>query len=101
MKSAYDLINENIAGVEGNWKALLMWKGLHRIQTFMWLVAHDCILTNYRRSKWGAGISPVCPCCGNDDETVLHVLRDCSFAAHVWSRLVPQELVTYFSLLTA
>ncbi|MCI03053.1 putative ribonuclease H protein, partial [Trifolium medium] len=35
VRSAYDLITETIASVEGNWKALWKWKGPHQIQTFM------------------------------------------------------------------
>ena len=62
--------------MDGYWKMLWGWRGPHRIQTFMWLVSHGRILTNYRRSRWGTGVSATCPCCGNADETVLHVLRD-------------------------
>ncbi|PNX64704.1 ribonuclease H, partial [Trifolium pratense] len=46
----------------------------------MWIAAHERLLTNYRRSRWGIGVSPICPSCGNGDETLLHVLRDCVYA---------------------
>ncbi|GAU45178.1 hypothetical protein TSUD_178710 [Trifolium subterraneum] len=36
---------------EGEWKTLWGWKEPRRIQTFMWLAAHERILTNVRRSK--------------------------------------------------
>ncbi|XP_024626768.1 uncharacterized protein [Medicago truncatula] len=35
---------------------------------------------NSSKPLWGGGISPTCLCCGNEDETVLHVLRDCIHA---------------------
>ncbi|PNX57622.1 ribonuclease H, partial [Trifolium pratense] len=43
----------------------------------MWIAAHGRLLTNARRSKWGVGVSPICSICGNDEETVIHTLRDC------------------------
>jgi len=86
----------NHANTGGDWKSLWNWKGLQCIQTFIWLNAHDRILTNYRRSRWGVGISPTCPCCGSEDETTLHVLRDCNYATQVWIRLVPSDCITDF-----
>ena len=82
--------------MDGDWKMLWGWRGPHHIQTFMWLVAHGRILTNYSRSRWGTGVSATCPCCGNVDETVLHVLRDCRSASQVWIRLVPSDWITNF-----
>jgi ribonuclease HI len=60
------------------------------------LATHGRILTNFRRSKWGGGISPTCPCCGNEDETILHVLRDCINAIQVWLYIVPSDFITNF-----
>jgi hypothetical protein len=51
IKSAYNLLTQSQYSVEGDWKILWSWKGSHCIQTFMWLVAHGRILTNYRRSR--------------------------------------------------
>ncbi|MCI19533.1 ribonuclease H, partial [Trifolium medium] len=88
IQSAYRLQNGPIHGMEGDWKNLWAWRGPHRIQTFIWLAARERILTNLRRSKWGVRISPICSRCGRDDETTVHVLRDCVFATQVWIRLV-------------
>jgi len=96
VKSAYNSLLRNQSNVEGDWKGLWRWRGPHRIQTFMWLVAHGRILTNYRRSRWRTGISPTCPCCGNADETVIYVLRDCRHASQVWTRLVSPDFITNF-----
>ena len=54
------------------------------------------MFTNYRRSRWGTGILPTCPCCGNADESVIHVLRDCRHASQVWTRLVSPDYITNF-----
>jgi len=48
MQSAYNLQRERYRSIEGNWKSLWSWKGPHIIQTFMWIAAHERLLTNYR-----------------------------------------------------
>ncbi|GAU34538.1 hypothetical protein TSUD_219210 [Trifolium subterraneum] len=61
VQSAYNLQQGDYPSIDGKWKSLWSWKGPHRIQTFMWIAAHERLLTNYRRSKWRSGISPTCP----------------------------------------
>jgi len=99
IQSAYNLQRERDLSIEGNWKSLWSWKGPHIIQTFMWISAHKRLLTNYRKSRWGSGISPLCPTCGNGDETIIHALRDCVQSTRVWLRLVASNHITnFFSL---
>ncbi|CAJ2669285.1 unnamed protein product [Trifolium pratense] len=99
VQSAYNLQRGNNISIAGNWESLWSWNGPHRIQTFLWIATHERLLTNYRRSKWGNGISPTCPSCGNDDETIIHVLRDCIHATQIWIRLVASNHITnFFSL---
>jgi hypothetical protein len=64
------------------------------------LAAHERLFTNYRISKWGIGVSPICSICGNEDETVLHVLRDCAQATQIWIILVAYNKITKFCSLT-
>jgi hypothetical protein len=73
VQSAYELQCQNFNHIEGDWQKIWDWKGPHRLQTFMWTAAHEHLLTNYRRSRWGIGVSPICPSCGNGDETLIHV----------------------------
>jgi len=96
IQSAYFSQCSRDQSFEGDWKALWNWKGPHRIQTFMWMAAHERLLTNYRRSKWGVGISLMCSGCDRDNETTLHVLRDCPKATQIWIRLVPSNYITNF-----
>ncbi|CAJ2644330.1 unnamed protein product [Trifolium pratense] len=86
VKSAYENQNIRAQPIEGDWKAVWSWKGPHRIQTFMWMAAHDRLLTNFRRSKWGVGASPTCSRCDRVNETLIHVLRDCPVATQTWIR---------------
>jgi len=96
IQSAYRLQHRDIHALEGDWKSLWDWKWPHRIQTFIWLVAQKRILTNFRRSKWRVGISPLCTRCGRDDEITIHVLCECVYATQVWLRLVPSNFITDF-----
>jgi hypothetical protein len=84
------LQHKNIQGVEGDRKTLWKWRGLHRIQTFIWQVAHERILTNCPRSKWGVGISPW-KRCGNNSPCVVWLCScyscmtlSCSFQLDYW-----------------
>ena len=93
-KTSSDRLYATSLDVGGDWKTLWNWKGPHRIQTFILLAAHGRILTNYRRSKWGVHISPTCPYCAREDETIIHVLRDCVYTTRVWLKLVPSNYIT-------
>jgi hypothetical protein len=46
------------------------------------------ILTNMRKHKMGIG-SPVCIYCGDTNESILHIMRDCPLAMTVWIHVVP------------
>ncbi|CAJ2634326.1 unnamed protein product [Trifolium pratense] len=80
VQSAYEHQCQNLNHIEGDWQKIWDWKGPHKLQNFMWIAAHERLLTNYRQSRWRIGVSPICPSCGNGDETLLHVLRDCVYA---------------------
>ncbi|CAN1807017.1 Putative ribonuclease H protein At1g65750 [Linum perenne] len=42
------------------------------------------------------GTSNLCPCCNNEEESILHTLRDCCRAKDIWNRLVPGHDLTAF-----
>ncbi|CAN1792988.1 Putative ribonuclease H protein At1g65750 [Linum perenne] len=58
------------------------------IKHFLWLVAHDRLLTNEERRKRTWTEDGSCSRCGHPQETVLHVLRDCSAVVNTWTHLV-------------
>lgn len=64
------------AMVEEEWK--MIWKiiDLERCRSFVWLMNHDRLLTNFRKSKKGLG-NTGCKLYGNVCETTIHALRDC------------------------
>ncbi|CAJ2675557.1 unnamed protein product [Trifolium pratense] len=69
-----------------------VWK-LHvaeRVRCFVWLLLHDRLLTNYRKSRMGIGHA-MCRYCGNIEETSLHALRDCALVVPFWLQVVPAK----------
>jgi len=62
----------------------------------MWIAAHGRLLNNVRISKWGVGVSPTCSMCENEDETVIHTLRDCVHTTRIWLSLIRSIQITNF-----
>ncbi|KAK8568178.1 hypothetical protein V6N12_006738 [Hibiscus sabdariffa] len=60
-----------------------------RLRIFLWLTLKGRLMTNAERFRRSLCSHTICPCCQSTDESVLHVLRDCSHALEVWNRLIP------------
>ncbi|GAU49151.1 hypothetical protein TSUD_87340 [Trifolium subterraneum] len=56
--SQYRALIRHYQPLAGEWKALWSWNDPHRIQTFIWMAAHERLLTNYRRRIESSRISP-------------------------------------------
>jgi hypothetical protein len=86
--SAYDLLTD-VANVtaDATWKKIWSLQIPERIRSFIWLLKHGRLLTNFRKSKMSLG-SPFCSFCGDVIETELHVLRDCPSCMNVWLNIV-------------
>ncbi|GAU35182.1 hypothetical protein TSUD_319920 [Trifolium subterraneum] len=50
VQSAYDLQQENVHRIDGDWTMVWNWKGPHKIQTFMW----DWFFKNLSNNEYGA-----------------------------------------------
>jgi ribonuclease HI len=61
-----------------------------RVRCFIWLLLHDRLLTNYRKSRIGLGHA-MCNYCGVVEETSLHVMRDCALVTPFWLQVVSLE----------
>ena len=59
-------------------------------QTFLWLAMHDKLLTNAERVSRGLSNSSTCAKCNLEEESTIHVLRDCPFASWIWMNLLDQ-----------
>ncbi|XP_061342522.1 uncharacterized protein LOC133288718 [Gastrolobium bilobum] len=78
------------------WKKIWDWKGPERIKT-MWLAILNKLPVRSRTCKWNGGPN-FCINCPNSEETLIHVLRDCSQAKRLWidwfGRRVPNDFFT-------
>ncbi|KAJ1424972.1 Reverse transcriptase zinc-binding domain [Sesbania bispinosa] len=66
------------------------------IRTFIWLLENNALLTNSCRVRCHMTDSDVCPCCSQNSESVLHVIRDCQWAKQVWIQFIPRNSVREF-----
>ncbi|RYQ82266.1 hypothetical protein Ahy_B10g100865 [Arachis hypogaea] len=95
-KSAYQSLSEEQHTPNTVFRQVWNWQGPERIRTFLWLVAHNAILTNSERRRRHLTNDDSCPRCHHHDETVIHVLRDCSYAQCIWKYLLPPNFVNSF-----
>lgn len=75
----------------GQWNLAWKWQGPEHIRTFLFHCLHDHLLTNKERVQRRLTNGSFCSRCHSTEESILHVLRDCSFAIVTWTRIVPRE----------
>ncbi|CAN1131440.1 Putative ribonuclease H protein At1g65750 [Linum perenne] len=97
LKTAYDIL----ASVDHHtdqdiWKTVWRWAGPNRVRHFLWLVAHNRILTNAERRRRHLVNVADCQRCRSGIEDTLHVVRDCQLAREVWASFIPPELTSHF-----
>ncbi|CAN1189279.1 Putative ribonuclease H protein At1g65750 [Linum perenne] len=74
-------------------------KGPNRVRHFIWLFAHERVLTNVERCRRHMAQDNNCYHCPDSREDLLHVGRDCKLAKEVWLSLFPHLTETnFFSL---
>jgi hypothetical protein len=79
-----------IGNADPMWRTVWKLNVLERVRCFVWLLLHDRLLTNQRKSCMGLGHA-MCSYCGNVEETSLHAIRDCKLATPFLLQLVPSE----------
>ncbi|CAL1354280.1 unnamed protein product [Linum trigynum] len=89
MRTAYDLTTEEEEppATHPIWRA----PKTKRVQAFLWLATQGRLLTNAERQRRHLTMTPTCTVCGDGDETVTHVLRDCPYARGVWAEFLEHE----------
>ncbi|QHO25231.1 Putative ribonuclease H protein [Arachis hypogaea] len=96
IKTAYQNLRDTQATPNKIFQLVWTWKGPERVRTFLWLVIHNAILTNVERSRRHLTTDNACPRCRQHEESILHLLRDCSYARRVWQRLIPANGIHSF-----
>lgn len=81
MQNVSDAIDDNY------WELIWSAPVQQRVRAFLWTVGHDRIMCNSLRFKRKLTDDPKCYVCGAEEESSLHILRDCATARMVWSKL--------------
>ena len=88
MASAYALTNSqetNLQPFMGNWVWKLdIWP---KISSFWWLCHHNSVPVKQVMAARGINYITTCPLCITHEETILHLLRDYSFATTFWNSI--------------
>ncbi|CAN1215673.1 Putative ribonuclease H protein At1g65750 [Linum perenne] len=97
IKSAYEILATTRGPPQQNtWKHIWRWQGPSRIKHFLWLAAHNRLLSNEERLRRHMTDRDDCHRCPSVSETSLHILRDCNLAKSVWTSLLPPDHVANF-----
>ncbi|CAN1848778.1 Putative ribonuclease H protein At1g65750 [Linum perenne] len=99
IKSAYEVLATTRTKENGLlWKTVWNWSGPNHVRFFLWLTAHNRLLTNGERKRRHLADDDLCNHCKSAPEDALHVLRECPFARKLWiSILPPDHLPTFFT----
>ncbi|RYR79610.1 hypothetical protein Ahy_A01g004421 [Arachis hypogaea] len=81
---------------DGTFSTKTAYQGPERIRTFLWLVTHNTILTNSERKQRHLTSDDSCPRCRCQEESAIHVLRDCFYAKSIWQKLFPPNGINCF-----
>lgn len=82
---AYDLWRGySEEGLWPGWSLIWAFKCQHHVKTFIWLLAHNGVLTNNNRWRRHLGDNPSYHKCDADKEDAIHVVRDCAVSTKVW-----------------
>jgi ribonuclease HI len=76
---------ENHSSVSWNWIWRL--KVPAKIKFLIWLACHDATPTLALLNHKNMVNSAICARCGDQDETFLHCVRDCTFSSIIWQRI--------------
>ncbi|KAL2898889.1 hypothetical protein RDABS01_023971 [Bienertia sinuspersici] len=67
-----------------------------RVRVFLWLLFHNRVLCNANRLKRRLTDDPRCPQCQGDEETLIHMLRDCPVAREIWRQVGGSSRYNHF-----
>lgn len=81
------------------WAMLWKMKVQERVKVFFWIMSHGRLMTNEERWKRRIAASPLCGRCHQEEEGILHAIRDCAVARDVWICVIkPADVMEFFSL---
>ena len=78
-----------------------LWKidTIPKIQHFIWLCLYSSVPVRKTLANRGITCHTACPLCQNHEESIIHLLKDCSFAIKFWRELgTPQAFSNFLHL---
>ncbi|XP_026377561.1 uncharacterized protein LOC113271854 [Papaver somniferum] len=66
------------------WKRLWKVNVSHKVKLFIWKCLKGIVPALFKISHYKTGIDTFCPHCGSHNETLEHLLYDCTYASSVW-----------------
>lgn len=78
------LLDQDLRAPCNPFKKIWRWPGPERYRLHLWKVAKEALVTNEWRKKRQLTESECCLVCNSEEESVLHLLRDCSQMQQVW-----------------
>jgi ribonuclease HI len=95
VRSAYHLAKESEEAddgccsftdhTRGLWKLVWGLKVSRVVQHFLWRACNDILPTKEKLHRRGITADALCPICGLEPETIIHILWNCESAKDVWS----------------
>ncbi|XP_074374595.1 uncharacterized protein LOC141715006 [Apium graveolens] len=86
--------------VDSIWAKIWKIKAPPKSINILWRALSCCLPYNLQLQQKHVQVSVVCPVCSEENESILHALVECSFAAQCWRHAFPQVqvgVVGYFS----
>lgn len=79
IKSDVNVMAGDLVCASADFPFTLVWKlrAPPRVNTFLWKVAHQRLMTNAERLSRGISDSDLCPRCKTYPESIMHLLQDC------------------------
>ncbi|KAE8672269.1 hypothetical protein F3Y22_tig00111847pilonHSYRG00016 [Hibiscus syriacus] len=73
---------------DDTWDLAWSFDSPQRVRNFIWVILRNLLLTNVERPRWGIVAFIGCPICRANEETIPHIIRDCTNARNVWSQII-------------
>ncbi|KAL8459116.1 hypothetical protein ACS0TY_036548 [Phlomoides rotata] len=68
------------------WKVIWAMGVSPRVRHFLWRACNDALPSLQALRRRGIQLDPTCPACGEEVESLSHILLRCSVAVHSWGR---------------
>ena len=89
VKEGYRKIAKESTGTNKLWKKVWHPDCIPKVNSFIWLLLHNKILTAENLQKRGISGPSRCSLCNCDEETISHLFLQCNFSQLVWQSVLP------------